>query len=73
MITDEPNYEVEYHGGISASIDWIAGGNFDGYIYKNILKFIKENKQVIMQTEILDKSRYDDEIEPSETIGVFEF
>lgn len=35
MIIDEPNYDVEYRTGILASIDWVAGGNFDGYIYKN--------------------------------------
>lgn len=73
MEIKEPNYEVEYLGGISASIDWVAGGNFDGYIYKKSLKFIKKNQKVIMQTEILNKSQYDEEIQSNETIGKFIF
>ena len=73
MEFEEPNYDVEYLGGISASVDWVAGGNFDGYVYKNSLKFIKENQQVILQTEILDKSRYDEEIQSGEIIGNFGF
>ena len=73
MKIEEPIYNVEYLGGISAKVDWVAGGNFDGYIYKKSLRFIKENQQAIMKIEILDKSKYDEEIQSEEIIGKFEF
>jgi hypothetical protein len=63
--------EETYEGGLSASIDWVAGGNFDGYVYRKTLRF-SEHNIVRMNTIILDQSRYDGEAENAEMIGHYE-
>lgn len=60
--------EETYEGGLSASIDWVAGGNFDGYVYRKTLRF-SEHNIVRMNTIILDQSRYDGEADNAEMIG----
>lgn len=69
----EPVYEKNYRSGICASIDWVAGGNYDGYIYEKSLIFIRESKKVIMKTKILDDSRYDGVINDGEVVGSYSF
>jgi hypothetical protein len=63
--------EEDYIGSVSANIDWVAGGNFDGYLFRRILRFSKDNT-VKMRTVILDKSRYDADITDTEVIGRYE-
>ncbi len=63
--------EQEYIGGFSAEIDWVAGGNFDGYVYERILRFSKDNT-VKMTNVILDQSRYDGDKANSEITGRYE-
>ncbi|MCU0440268.1 MAG: hypothetical protein MUC49_20450 [Raineya sp.] len=71
MEIDKLHFDKFYESGISASIDWIAGGNFDGYIYQMLLKFSKEDRLVTLFFKVLDKSRYDDEINDSQIQGEF--
>ena len=61
-------FEEDYIGGPSAEIDWVAGGNFDGYVYKKILRFSKDNT-VKMTTVILNQSKYDGHLADSEITG----
>ena len=68
---DKLKLEKPYKGGLSASIDWVAGGNFDGFVYQNILIF-SEDHTVKCLTIVLDQSRYDGEKENSELIGHYE-
>jgi hypothetical protein len=63
--------EEDYIGGVSAEVDWVAGGNFDGYVFKRILRFSKNN-MVKMTTIILDHSRYDRDITDFEVTGKYE-
>ena len=69
----EPNYNVEYECGAQASIDWVAGGNFDGYIFKKSILFKKDSNQAIIKTHIIDQGRYDGKKSDSEVLGVYEF
>ncbi len=64
-------YNINYISSPQATVDWIAGGNFDGYIYKTILRFLEDSHTVIRTTVIVDKSRYDSEINTSEQTGTF--
>ena len=64
-------FNVDYKGSLFASVDWIAGGNFDGYIIRNSIRFIKENNIVIRTQTVVDKSRYDDDINSSEISGTY--
>jgi len=66
-------FDTDYESGISAVIDWVGGGNFDGYIYKSKLRFYQENNLVVMNTQILESSRYDGIIEDKEIRGRYEW
>ena len=70
----KPNFDLEYEQGPTAPfVDWVAGGNFDGYIQKKSLRFIESNNQVLIKETILDQSRFDGEAKNSETFGKFEY
>ena len=71
MEIEKLRYNIDYKGGLVASVDWIAGGNFDGYLYKTSLRFLIENNTVIKTRVIIDKSRYDDEIYTQEELGTY--
>jgi hypothetical protein len=65
-------YDIEYFEGITAPyIDWVGGGNFDGYLVQKYLKFIEHNNRVELHTKVIDKTRYDNNIEDSVIIGSF--
>ncbi|WPQ60489.1 hypothetical protein SIO70_19255 [Chitinophaga sancti] len=64
-------FDKAYDGPIDADIDWVAGGNFDGYIYKTTLRFTEEKNEVVLTTKIVDQSRYDGEEFDTNDIGTF--
>ncbi len=68
-----PNYDIAYYEGITAPfIDWIAGGNFDGYLVQKSLLFRELDKKVELHTKVIDQTRYDGKIKDSAIIGSFE-
>ena len=70
----KPHFDLIYEEGPTAPfVDWVAGGNFDGYIQKKSLKFIESNNQVLLEVNILDQSRFDGQAINSETLGKFEY
>ena len=70
----KPHFDKEYEEGATAPfVDWVAGGNFDGYIHKKSIKFIETNNQVIIKHTVLDQSSYDGNATNSETVGKFEY
>ena len=69
-----PHFEIEYRQGPTAGyLDWVAGGNFDGYIQQTSLKFVEQHNKVIVQISILDQSKFDGSVENKEVIGKFEY
>jgi hypothetical protein len=58
----------EYIGNLEGRADWVAGGNFDGYIKQSTLVF-HSNKTVIKKTNIVDDTRYDGVVQGNESIG----
>jgi hypothetical protein len=70
----KPHFDIEYETGATAPyVDWVAGGNFDGYIHKKSIRFIESGNQVIVKSIILDKSRFDGDANNSEIFGEFEY
>jgi hypothetical protein len=61
----------DYLSGLIASVDWIAGGNFDGYIFRYRLRFSSENRIVTLETIVIDESRYDGKVNPDVHRGVY--
>lgn len=60
-------------GPISADVDWIAGGNFSGGVYQNVLEFLPSMK-ARMSTRYLDTSFKDpNEIKSRTTIGSYRY
>lgn len=56
---DQIVYDSWYQSGILASVDWVAGGNFDGGIYQYHLKFLKKDNKVVMKiTEIVYRRKW---------------
>ena len=67
-------YDTEYFEGITAPyIDWVGGGNFDGYLIQKCLKFIELDNRVELHTKVIDKTRYDNNIEDSVIVGSFNY
>ncbi|WP_343672802.1 hypothetical protein [Chitinophaga sp.] len=64
-------FDKVYEGPVDADIDWVAGGNFDGYIYKTTLRFTEEKNKVVLTTKIIDQSRYDGKEFDKDAIGTF--
>ncbi len=70
----KPYFDIAYETGATAPyVDWVAGGNFDGYIHKKTIQFIESSNQVIVKYIVLDKSRYDGDVNDSEIFGKFEY
>jgi hypothetical protein len=61
----------DYISGLDASVDWVAGGNFDGYVYRFRLRFSSNNNIVTMEKIVLDQSRYDGSVTPEVMYGVY--
>ncbi len=51
--------DQEYLGPLLCLVDWVAGGNFDGYVYQQRLRFLGDGQTVTLTTTIVDDSRYD--------------
>ncbi|MCU7617186.1 hypothetical protein NZ698_08250 [Chryseobacterium sp. PBS4-4] len=71
MEIEKLKYDHNYLGALNARVNWIAGGNFDGYIYRVHLRFLKENNKVIKTIKIVDDSRYDDKAYDKDVHGTF--
>lgn len=74
----DPNRELEYGvnyetGIIPGFVDWVAGGNFDGYVHKRILNFSKDDHKVTLTSIIIDQSHYDGKENDTQIIGRFEY
>ena len=59
-------------GPMAGHIDWIAGGNFDGYIFQLTLIF-REDGIVEEHFSVVDQSRYDDWIQDTTQTGNYQF
>ena len=72
-MTTKPIFNKEYNQGPTVGwMDWVAGGNFDGYVQQKSILF-KESNEVVIKTIILDQSRYDGNAQDSEITGTFEY
>ena len=71
MKIENLSYHTLYEGNFDARIDWVAGGNFDGYVTQTSLYFIEEGSTVIWRRTVLDQSRYDGEAQDLELRGKF--
>lgn len=70
----KPHFRKIYkQGPIAGFIDWIAGGNFDGYIIQRSIQFIEKDNQVCIKSKVLNQSSYDGYVKDFETYGVFEY
>lgn len=69
----KPHFDTPYESGLLAYADWIAGGNFDGYVYKKVLIFKEIGNQVLIKYIYLDQSRYDGEQEDFEISANFRY
>lgn len=66
-------YDIDYLCGPFTTVDWVAGGNFDGYVYRKVLRFRAEGRLVHMHFRMLDQSRYDGETEDQTIRGTFAY
>ncbi|WP_343691823.1 hypothetical protein [Chitinophaga sp.] len=73
MSIEKIAFDKVYEGPVDARIDWVAGGNFDGYIYKTSLRFTEEKSEVVLTTRIIDQSSFDGIEFDEDLIGKFEF
>ncbi|RFM31432.1 hypothetical protein [Chitinophaga silvisoli] len=65
-------FDKEYEGPVDAFVDWIAGGNFDGYLYKTSLRFTQAESKVVLTTKIIDQSKFDDRnAHDQDAVGTF--
>ena len=63
-------YKTEYFEGITAPyIDWVGGGNFDGYLIQKSLIFKELDNNVELHTKVINAKRYDGSIFDSVLIG----
>lgn len=69
----KPIFNKEYESGPEGVADWIAGGNFDGYLFKKSILFRENSNEVILKTTIIDQSRYDGERSDSEITGQYAY
>ncbi len=69
----KPHFEQEYESGAQAIVDWVAGGNFNGYILKKTLIFKEYSNDVVIRNCILHQDRYDGEESDTKIMGKYEF
>lgn len=43
------NFNTPYIGQLQARTDWVAGGNFDGYIMADVITFLKETNEIVWE------------------------
>lgn len=65
-------YDEDYYGPLSASVDWVAGGNFDGYVYQQRLRFSEKDQKVTLFYDIIDASRYDSKVDAGSVEGHYQ-
>lgn len=72
---DEPEleFDTDYVCGPFSRVDWVAGGNFDGYVYQKVLRFREEGQVVHYLYRILDQSYYDDHTDDQLIRGTFAY
>ena len=73
MSKTKPQFNRNYECGPLASIDWVAGGNFDGFVYTKSMMFQEDSKEVIIRTFVLNQDKYDGQRRDTEIIGQYEF
>jgi hypothetical protein len=56
---DKINKLIKYKSGTHCVVDWVAGGNFDGYLYELSLCFISDT-EVVYEKKIIDDRHADD-------------
>lgn len=69
----KPHFNVPYESGLLAYADWVAGGNFDGYVYKKTLIFNEIGNRVTIKYTTLDQSNYDGEQGDFEISATFQY
>ena len=70
----KPHFDSIYLEGPTVGyIDWVAGGNFDGYIMQKSFIFKEENNTVLVKRKVLEQSSYDGVANDSEIEGIFEY
>ncbi|HLP14540.1 MAG TPA: hypothetical protein VK177_21595 [Flavobacteriales bacterium] len=52
-------FNIPYIGTMTARTDWVAGGNFDGYIQADVITFFEEGCVVIWEHRVVAAS-FDD-------------
>jgi len=55
------HFNIPYIGRMTAHTDWVAGGNFDGYIQADVITFYEEGCVITWETKVI-ASFYDDEL-----------
>ena len=60
------HFNTPYIGKLTARTDWVAGGNFDGYIQAEVITFYEEGCALIWEHKII-ASCYDEEL-PKDSI-----
>lgn len=48
---DKLHYDRWYQSGLKASVDWVAGGNFEGSISMSFIRFLKGTDMVEIRTD----------------------
>jgi hypothetical protein len=61
------HFETPYIGRLNAYTDWVAGGNFDGYIYADVITFYKDFQKVVWEHKVI-ASFFDDDLPESRII-----
>lgn len=61
------HFNTPYIGKMNARTDWVAGGNFDGYIHADVLTFYEEGCILMWEHKII-ASCYDEELPKDELI-----
>lgn len=63
-------YDSEYFEGVTAPhIDWIAGGNFDGYLIQKSLIFRELDHKVELHSKVINAQRYDGNVSDTVLTG----
>lgn len=63
-------YDSEYFEGITAPyIDWVAGGNFDGYLIQKSLIFRELDSKVELHSKVINAKRYDGNVSDTVLTG----
>jgi hypothetical protein len=61
------HFNTPYIGKLAARTDWVAGGNFDGYIHADVLTFYEEGCVLTWEHKIIAFC-YDDVLPPDKLL-----